>query len=76
MNQKPKIVAITGPSASGKSSLAVEIAKKFDGEIISADSRYVYKEINIAAAKPSEAEKENIPHHLIDICSVEEDYSV
>ena len=76
MNQKPKIVAITGPSASGKSSLAVEIAKKFNGEIISADSRYVYKEINIAAAKPSEIEKENIPHHLIDVCSVEEDYSV
>lgn len=76
MNQKPKIVALVGPSSTGKSELAVQIAKIFNGEIISADSRYVYKELNISTAKPNEAEKQDIPHYLIDICSVEDEYSV
>lgn len=76
MTQKPKIVAIVGPSSTGKSNLAVELAEKFGGEIISADSRYIYKYVDIAAAKPTESEKRGIPHHLIDICDVTEDYSV
>lgn len=75
MNQKPKIVALMGPSSTGKSELAVKIAKKFGGEIISADSRYVYKEIDIAAAKPSKKEMSGIKHYLIDVCSVCDDYS-
>ena len=50
---KPKILALSGPSSTGKSKLAVEIAKKFNGEIISADSRYVYREMNVATAKPT-----------------------
>jgi len=76
MEQKIRIIALAGPSATGKSDLAVKIAEKFDGEIISADSRYIYREINIAAAKPTEEEKKTVPHHLIDICDVTEDYSV
>lgn len=75
MNRKPKIIAITGPSATGKSKLAVDAAKKFGGEIISADSRYVYKDINIAAAKPTKEEMQGIPHYLIDICSLNDEYS-
>ena len=75
MKQKPKIIAIAGPSASGKTALAVKIAQKYDGEIISADSRYIYKEIDIATAKPTEEEKQGIPHYLIDICDVTDEYS-
>jgi tRNA dimethylallyltransferase len=67
---------ISGATSTGKSNLAVKLAKQFNGEIISADSRYVYKEIDIATAKPSETEKEGIPHYLIDICNLDEEYSV
>ncbi len=73
---KPKIIALSGPSSTGKSKLAVEIAKKFNGEIISADSRYVYREMDIATAKPSKEEMDGIPHYLIDICDVTEEYTV
>lgn len=73
---KPKIIALSGPSATGKSKLAVEIAKNFNGEIISADSRYVYREMNIATAKPTPEETDGIPHYLIDICDVTEEYTV
>jgi tRNA dimethylallyltransferase len=73
---KPKIIVISGATSTGKSNLAVKLAKQFNGEIISADSRYVYKEIDIATAKPSETEKEGIPHYLIDICNLDEEYSV
>lgn len=73
---KPKILALSGPSSTGKSKLAVEIAKKFNGEIISADSRYVYREMNIATAKPTKEEMQGIPHYLIDICDVTEEYTV
>lgn len=73
---KPKILALSGPSSTGKSKLAVKIAKKFDGEIISADSRYVYREMNIATAKPTKEEMQGIPHYLIDICDVTEEYTV
>lgn len=75
MSQKNKIIAIVGPSSTGKSDLAVKLAQKIGGEIISADSRYIYKEINVAAAKPSFKEMCGIPHHLIDICSVNDEYS-
>lgn len=75
MNKK-KVIAIAGPTASGKTKLAVELAKKLDGEVISADSRLVYKGFNIATAKPTTEEMEDIPHHLIDIVEPEYDYSV
>ena len=72
---KPHVIAVVGPTASGKTSLAIEIAHKIDGEIISADSRLVYRGFNIAAAKPTTEEMEGIPHHLIDIVEPEYDYS-
>ena len=74
--QKKKVIAIAGPTASGKTKLAIELAKKHNGEIISADSRLVYKGFNIATAKPTIEEMDGVPHHLIDIIEPEYDYSV
>ena len=65
-----------GPSASGKTSLAISIAKEFDAEIVSADSRLIYREMDIATAKPSDKEKQGIVHHLIDIKDPTEEYTV
>lgn len=73
---KQKVIAIAGPTASGKTSMAINLAKEIDGEVISADSRYVYKGFNIASAKPTIEEQDGIPHHLIDIVEPEVDYSV
>lgn len=73
---KIKIIAIVGPTATGKSKFAIEKAKKINGEIISADSRLVYKGFDIATAKPSTEEMQGIEHHLIDIVEPEIDYSV
>ena len=61
-----KVIAIVGPTASGKTSLSIEIAKRFNGEIVSCDSMQVYKHMNIGTAKPTEEEKEGIPHYMID----------
>ena len=72
---KPKLVAVIGPTATGKSHLALELARKFGGEIISADSVQVYRGFDIGTAKPSLEERREIPHHLIDILAPEEDYS-
>ena len=72
---KPKVIAIVGPTASGKTKLAIELAHKLDGEVISADSRLVYKGFDIASAKPTIEEREGIPHHLIDIVEPEFNYS-
>jgi len=66
---KPKIIVIVGQTASGKSDLAVQIAKKYNGEIISADSRQVYKGLNIGTGKITKPEMQGIPHHLLDILS-------
>ncbi|MBI3984167.1 tRNA (adenosine(37)-N6)-dimethylallyltransferase MiaA [Candidatus Microgenomates bacterium] len=69
-NQKaPKLVVIVGETASGKSALAMEIAKRFSGEIVNADSRQVYKGMNIGTAKPTAAQQAEIPHHLLDVVS-------
>ena len=65
----PKLLVICGPTASGKTSLAVKCAKALDTEIISADSMLVYKGLDIGTAKPREEEKEGIKHHLIDVAS-------
>ena len=73
---KPKVIAVVGPTASGKTALAIKIAHELDGEIVSADSRLVYKGFNIACAKPTNEEQEGIPHHLMDIVEPEFDYSV
>jgi tRNA dimethylallyltransferase len=63
--QRP-IYAIAGPTASGKTALGVELAKRVDGEVVNFDSVQIYKEVRIATAKPTEEEKQGIPHHLID----------
>ncbi|MEK7123259.1 MAG: tRNA (adenosine(37)-N6)-dimethylallyltransferase MiaA, partial [Patescibacteria group bacterium] len=65
----PKIIVILGPTASGKSEMAVKIAKKFRGEIISADSRQIYKGIDVGTAKIAKKEMKGIPHHLLDVVS-------
>ena len=71
-----KLVCVAGPTCSGKTSLGIEIAKEFDGEIISADSMQIYRELNIGTAKPSKEEMEGIPHHLIDIVNPDGEFSV
>ena len=72
---KPKVIAVVGPTASGKTKLAIELAHKLNGEVVSADSRLVYKGFDIASAKPTMKEREGIPHHLIDIVEPEFNYS-
>lgn len=70
------VIIIYGPTAVGKSAIAVELAKMINGEIISADSMQIYKHLNIGSAKITKEEMHGIPHHLIDIKEPEEDYSV
>ncbi len=70
-----KVIAVVGPTASGKTSYAVDLALKIDGEIISADSRLVYKGFDIGTAKPTPDERKGIPHFMIDIVEPEEEYS-
>ena len=74
--KKQKLIAITGPSSSGKTKLAIEVAKALNGEIISVDSRQIYKELDIGSAKPTIEEREGIPHHLMDIIDVTQEYTV
>lgn len=71
-----KVIVITGPTAVGKTKLSIEIAKKYNGEIINADAVQVYKGLDIGSAKVSVEEKENIPHHLFDIKEVDEEYTI
>lgn len=73
---KPKVIAIVGPTASGKSDLAVQIAKKFGGEIISADSRQVYKGLDIGTGKITKKEMLGIPHYLIDVTSPRKKFTI
>lgn len=73
---KRKVIAIVGPTAVGKTRLSIEVAKKFGGEIISGDSMQVYKGMDIGTAKIKEEEMAGIPHHMIDIKSPNEDFSV
>jgi len=70
------VIVLTGPTAVGKTELSLELAKKIDGEIISADSMQIYKEMDIGTAKASKAERKIVKHHLIDFLSPETDYSV
>lgn len=73
---KKSLVAIMGPTASGKSALGLALAQKYNGEIISADSAQVYREADIGTAKPSAAEMATVVHHLVDIRSLNEDFSL
>ncbi len=74
--QKDTVIVIGGPTASGKTALSIELAKKINGEIVSSDSMQIYKEMNIGTAKPDEEEKQGIKHYLIDFISPSERYSV
>ena len=71
-----EIIVIVGPTGVGKTKLSIELAKKLDAEIINGDSVSIYKELNIGSAKPTLEERENIPHHLLDIRNIKEEYTV
>jgi len=71
-----KIIVIVGPTAVGKTKLSIELAKKYEGEVVNADSTQVYKKMNVATAKVTEEEAEGIIHHLLDIKDIDEDYTV
>lgn len=73
---KPKVIVIVGPTASGKSEVSICLAKKINGEIISADSMQVYREMNIGTAKITKEEMAGIPHHMIDIVNPDENFNV
>ena len=75
MDLKSKIVLIYGPTASGKSSFAIKLAKKIKGEIVNADSMQVYKELKILSARPLKREYKNIKHHLYGFQSVKKNFS-
>lgn len=72
----PPLIVILGPTASGKSEFALELAKEMDGEIVSADSRQIYRYLDIGTAKPTCKERERIPHHLVDFLDILEDFSL
>jgi tRNA dimethylallyltransferase len=74
--QKPKVILIGGPTAVGKTKLSIACAKRFHGEIISADCVQIYKHLNIGSAKITKAEKQNVPHHLIDELEPTESFDV
>ena len=71
-----RIICVVGPTASGKTSLAVELAKIYNGEVVSCDSMQIYRRMDIGTAKPTREEMQGIPHHMIDICEPDEDFSV
>ena len=73
---KPTVIVITGPTATGKSALGATLAKRIGGEVVSADSMQVYKLMDIGTAKPSPEEMQGVPHHMLDIVPPWEDYSV
>lgn len=74
--EKIPVLAVVGPTASGKTSLAIEIAKEYHGEVVSADSMQIYKEMQIATAKPNVDEMQGIPHHLLDFLAPDVSFSV
>lgn len=74
--QKSQVIVIAGPTASGKTKLGVELAKKINGEIVSTDSMQIYKEMNIGTAKPEKEEMQGIEHYLIDFVNINQRYSV
>ncbi|MDO4292017.1 MAG: tRNA (adenosine(37)-N6)-dimethylallyltransferase MiaA [Eubacteriales bacterium] len=74
--EKPPLLILTGPTAAGKTALSVALAKAVGGEIISADSMQVYRQMDIGSAKVTEAEMQGVPHHLIDVLEPEEEFNV
>lgn len=76
MKELARLVVVAGPTASGKSTLGIELARQFDGEIVSADSRQVYRGLDIGAAKVTPEERALVPHHLLDVVEPDEVYTV
>jgi tRNA dimethylallyltransferase len=76
MNEKKKVIVICGPTASGKTSLGIDVAKRLNGEIISCDSMQIYKDMDIGSAKPTAEEQSQAKHHLVDFVSPDQRYSV
>ena len=76
MESKRPLVIITGPTASGKTALSIELAKQIGGEIISADSMQVYRHMDIGSAKVTKEEMDGVPHHLIDVLEPSEEFNV
>ena len=74
-SQHPRIIVITGPTGSGKSDVAMALAERVGGEILSADSMQVYRELDIGTAKPTREERDRVRHHLIDVAELDEPYS-
>ena len=72
----PKLIVVLGTTACGKSGLGVELARRFDGEIVSADSRQVYKGLDLGTGKVTEEEMEGVPHHMLDVVEPNQPYSV
>ena len=72
----PKIIVIAGPTASGKTALSIALAKRFGGEVVSADSMQIYRRMDIGTAKPAFEERDGIPHHMLDVADPEESFSV
>ena len=76
MTDKPKLIAIVGPTASGKTSLSISLAQKCNGEVVSADSRQVYRGLNIGTGKVTKEEMQSVPHHLLDVADPNTMYTV
>lgn len=76
MSEKTRVLAIAGPTASGKSALSIRLCHAFGGELISCDSMQIYRGMDVGTAKPSAAERAEVPHHMLDICAPDEEYSV
>ncbi len=74
--QKPPLIVLVGPTAVGKTELSLQLAERIDGEIVSADSRLLYRGMDIGTAKPTPAERARVPHHLIDVANPDEVWSV
>ena len=70
------LLVIVGPTAVGKSAIAIELAQRLDGEIVSADSRYLYRGMDIGTAKPTPADRARVPHHLIDVTDPDQPWSL
>ena len=72
----PNVLVVCGPTATGKTALAVALAQRFHGEVVSADSMQVYRGMDIGTAKPTAQERGGVPHHMMDVADPGEDYSV
>jgi tRNA dimethylallyltransferase len=74
-NERPRVVVVAGPTAAGKTELAIALARRFAGEIVNADSMQVYRHLDVGTAKPTPAQRAEVPHHLIDVAGPDEQYS-